>query len=215
MTNFIEHKQRDGDDFILWTLLDAAGQPVPVGAVLTSATDSDHRSFKVSGGRPPHHDASTGRVYGEWLDNDNSGEYFPHVFDCKWLKVEKSLGLTPPAPVAIVPTPDPAAVLSRALGEMVREMLPDMLPELIRATVQDMADGGYFIDMANDGDYDDAIQTKLDDGDYMTPDSWDASDYADEIRETASVDDIKEDIADIIRDMMRDNALVVKFNPDH
>ena len=210
MTNFIEHNYRDGESFVSWSLLDAGGQPVPVGAVLTS----DHRTFKASGGMPPKHEASTGRIYGEWLDNDNSGEYFPHVFDCKWLRIDKALDMAPPAPVAIVPTPDPAAVLSRALGEMVREMLPEMLPELIRATVQDMADGGYFIDMANDGDYDDAIQAKLDDGDYMTPDSWDASDYADEIRETASVD-IKDDIADIIRDMMRDNALVVKFNPDH
>jgi len=210
MDNFIEHNYRDGESFVSWSLLDAGGQPVPVGAVLTC----DHRSFKASGGRPPQHAASSGRVYGEWLDNDNAGEYFPHVFDCKWLRIDKALDMAPPAPVAIVPTPDPVAVLSRALGEMVREMLPDMLPELIHATVQDMADGGYFIDMANDGDYDDAIQSKLDDGDYMTPDSWDASDYADEIRETASVD-IKDAIADIIRDMMRDNALVVKFNPDH
>ena len=213
MTNFIEHKQRDGDDFILWTLLDTAGEAVPVGAVLTS----DHRSFKISGGRPPHHEASTGRVFGEWLDTDTEGEYFPHVFDCKWLKVVKALDMAPPASPAtlsIVPTPDPANVLAHALGELVREMLPEMLPELIRATVQDMADCGYFIDMANDGDYDDAMQSKLDDGDYMTPDSWDASDYADEIRETASVD-IKEDVADIMRDMMRDNVLVVKFNPDH
>ena len=217
MTNFIELKMRTGvtsesscsisEDAVLWSLRDQAGFPVPVDSLLSyaSPTDGDHVSFKVSGGHPPKHEASTGRVFGTWLNTDTRVEYFPHVFGCKWVRVDASADAS-------------AVELSRALGEvvreLVREMLPVRLPELIRTTVHEMAKDGYFIDMANDGDYDDAMQSKLDDGDYMTPDSWDASDYADEIRETASVD-IKEDVADIMRDMMRDNVLVVKFNPDH
>ena len=92
MDNFIEHNYRDGESFVSWSLIDEAGQPVPVGAVLTS----DHRTFQATGGKPPHHAASSGRIYGEWLDTDTSGEYFPHVFDCRWLRVDKALDLPQP-----------------------------------------------------------------------------------------------------------------------
>ena len=145
MTNFIEHNYRDGENFVSWALLDAGGQPVPVGAVLTS----DHRTFKASGGMPPKHEASTGRIYGEWLDTETGGEYFPHVFECRWLRVDKAILPEPVAVAPVVAPLAPADVLAGALGDMVRE--------LVQSTITELADAGHFQDMANNGDFNDAI----------------------------------------------------------
>jgi len=214
MTNFIGHNYRDGENFVSWSLLDAGGQPVPVGAVLTS----DHRTFKVSGGKPPHHEASTGRIYGEWLDTDTSGEYFPHVFDCRWLRIDKALDLPEPVAVAPVVAPlAPADVLAGALGDMVRELLAVHVPALVQSTITELADAGHFQDMANNGDFNDAIDAKLDEGQYISAynfdlsDHFDIDDYGDEIREASSAD-IKSDIESVIRDMLSNNALVVRLH---
>jgi hypothetical protein len=58
--------------------------------------DSVHKSFrgkeyKVLGGCPPVHDGSTGRVYVQDDDDvfgPSSAEYYPGVFDMKWVKEE-------------------------------------------------------------------------------------------------------------------------------
>ena len=218
MTKFIEHNYRDGESFVSWSLLDAGGQPVPVGAVLTS----DHRTFKASGGMPPKHEASTGRIYGEWLDTETGGEYFPHVFDCRWLRVDKALDLPEPVAVAPVVAPlAPADVLAGALGDMVRELLAVHVPALVETTINQLTESGHFRDMANDGDFndaiDEAIDAKLDEGEYISAhnfdlsDHFDIDDYGDEIREASSVD-IKSDIESVIRDMLSDNALVIRLD---
>jgi hypothetical protein len=51
------------------------GQPVQPGEILESFRGDQYR---ITGGRAPHHPASTGKV---WTDG---GEFFPSVFDCKW-----------------------------------------------------------------------------------------------------------------------------------
>ena len=218
MTEVIEYQQKLGDEFILWTLLDAAGQPVTVGATLqTSRAAADPRSFKVTSGTPPHHEASSGRIYGEWIDpaapeSDliTKDEYFPHVFACKWVKVEKTMAaadvVAPAWAMSMSDVPlTPEVVLAGALSDMVREMvrvsLCERLPEMVRLVIDDLADAGHFQDMANSGDFDDAIfaaiDEKMEQGEYMSghtfdlsdhldiADYFDIADYADEIREYA------------------------------
>ena len=107
----------------------------------------------------------------------------------------------------------PADVLAGALGDMVRE--------LVQSTITELADAGHFQDMANNGDFndaiDEAIDAKLDEGEYISAhnfdlsDHFDIDDYGDEIREASSVD-IKSDIESVIRDMLSDNALVIRLD---
>lgn len=60
-----------------WTLKDKADQPVVSGQTVTS-----FRGDKaiVTGGRPPLTEVSTGRVIVA------GGEYYPSVFDLKWVR---------------------------------------------------------------------------------------------------------------------------------
>ena len=232
MTEVIEYQQKLGDEFILWTLLDAAGQPVTVGATLqTSRAAADPRSFKVTSGTPPHHEASSGRIYGEWIDpaapeSDliTKDEYFPHVFACKWVKVEKTM---PPADVVAPVAAAPADVLAGALTDMVREMvrgsLCERLPEMVRLVIDDLADAGHFQDMANSGDFDDAIfaaiDEKMEQGEYMSghtfdlsdhldiADYFDIADYADEIREYAGSSE--SDVETVVADLLAEGIKVV------
>jgi hypothetical protein len=60
-----------------WILLHKNGEPVLVGAKVTSFRGSH---CTVSGGKPPHKLGSTGRVY------TSDGEYFPSVFNLVWQK---------------------------------------------------------------------------------------------------------------------------------
>ena len=236
MTEVIEHKQKLGDEFILWTLLDAVGEPVTVGATLqTSRAAADPRSFKVTGGSPPHHAASSGRLYGEWTDSASgsegeatttSGEYFPHVFDCKWVKVEKTMApadvVAPAWAMSMSDVPlTPEVVFAGALTDMVREMvrgsLCERLPEMVRLVIDDLADAGHFQDMANNGDFDDAIfaaiDEKMEQGEYMSGHTFDLSDhldiadYADEIREYAGSSE--SDVETVVSDLLAEGIQVV------
>tara|TARA_B100000795_G_C22490671_1_gene320134 strand:+ start:330 stop:575 length:246 start_codon:yes stop_codon:yes gene_type:complete len=66
-----------------WRLEDDDGKQVEVGQVII---DRDEKSFELSGGMPPHKPSSSGRVYGTWA-NGQSGEYFPHVFNLRWVEM--------------------------------------------------------------------------------------------------------------------------------
>jgi hypothetical protein len=61
-----------------WTLTHMDGTPVCIGEMLET-----HRGeqYRITGGRPPHKPSSTGRV---WVEG--GGEYFPTVFDLKWVE---------------------------------------------------------------------------------------------------------------------------------
>ena len=79
-----------------WRLQDADGKPVVVGQ---KVTNGDGEMFGLAGGIPPHKSSSTGRVYGQWLDEDDKtvgdylkGTYFPTVFDLKWVDLDLEVG---------------------------------------------------------------------------------------------------------------------------
>ena len=63
-----------------WELVHKDGTPACIGEVLE--TRSGER-YAITGGRPPHKPSSTGRV---WVEG--GGEYFPTVFDLKWVEGE-------------------------------------------------------------------------------------------------------------------------------
>ena len=213
MQNYIESKQRDGDESGNWKLVDTDGLPVPVGTVLTS---SDDRTFKATGGRPPQHEASTGRVSGEWLATEATGEYFPHVFNLKWIRIDEPANVS--EPVAVTPLA-PAEVLAAALRDMVRELVAAQVSELARAAIDDLVEAGHFKAMANYGDFDDAIDSRieeqLEDQRVLTSDNFDLSDhldisdYSDEIREVV---DLEADVETALGNLLRDDALVVRLD---
>lgn len=65
-----------------WALKDIEGKTVEY--------NSTHKTFKgryvrITGGRPPQHAASTGRIYGHYCDEPScTVEFFPGVCDLKW-----------------------------------------------------------------------------------------------------------------------------------
>lgn len=70
---------RDG-----WVLQDANGLPVHEGeSIFTRTGDARHA---ITGGCPPKHEGSSGRVY-----CGPSREFFPHVFDLKWVKLDENI----------------------------------------------------------------------------------------------------------------------------
>ena len=160
MTSFIEQENQ--------ALLDDSGQPVPIGGILVS----NARFFKATGGIPPQHAASTGRVFGNWVENDAPGEYFPAVFDCKWVDQSAPVVLPVVAPL------EPVVALINAIQDMITEQVTEQvkamvakrgaISDIVRSTVDELAESGHFQDMANDGDFDDAIERVLSDGEYMT-----------------------------------------------
>jgi hypothetical protein len=55
----------------------AGGEPVRIGEKI--------RGYTVTGGRPPHKEGSSGRV---WVTNEEggTGEFFPHVLELHWVR---------------------------------------------------------------------------------------------------------------------------------
>ena len=78
----ITSKNYDGT---LCKLIDAdTGEPVQVGDIRTSGNGE---RFVVTGGRAPHKDSSSGRVYVRAVDDPISAgerEYFPNVVGAHW-----------------------------------------------------------------------------------------------------------------------------------
>ena len=60
-----------------WKLVDEQGNEVRPGDM---AVTFRGEPMAITGGRPPHHAGSTGRVY------TNGAEYYPGVFNLKWVK---------------------------------------------------------------------------------------------------------------------------------
>ena len=69
-----------------WVLIyEDSSLPVHTDHLVTS----DGKGFVVTGGVPPHKPSSSGRVYGYWkADGEDAStcEYFPHVFNLKWVE---------------------------------------------------------------------------------------------------------------------------------
>lgn len=66
-----------------WVLIhEKSGTIVCVGETIKSRNGN----ARITGGRPPQHAGSSGRV---WIGKKKSfitNEYFPHVFDLKWIQ---------------------------------------------------------------------------------------------------------------------------------
>jgi len=194
MSNFIEHQKREGNQFVAWSLLNESGEPVKVGTIFVK----DGRSFKITDGAAPKHEASTGRVYGEWTDGDNTREYFPNVFDCKWVKVEKSIKL-------VQPTVEPVDAFTTALTAMVRDLVKVQLVDVVQATIEQLATDGEL-----NATFEEVISQTLDDGGYLSAHEFDVSDYFDEIRDGFS-EDMRRDVESVIKEMIHDDSLVIRL----
>ena len=61
-----------------------SGDSVLLGDTITRA---DGEQYVITGGRPPHHGGSTGRVYVKYTfeGEEFTAEYFPSVVDLKWI----------------------------------------------------------------------------------------------------------------------------------
>jgi hypothetical protein len=71
---------REGITYDNWKLVSKDGKPVNRG---DKAISHRNEEYIITGGRPPLHMGSTGRV---WVEG--GGEYFPTVFDLKWEEVK-------------------------------------------------------------------------------------------------------------------------------
>jgi hypothetical protein len=62
-----------------WVLVHESGRPAQKGEEVTSFRGE---KMIITGGRPPHHSGSTGRI---WVKENNSDrEYYPSVCDLRW-----------------------------------------------------------------------------------------------------------------------------------
>lgn len=69
-----------GGDGRRWVLIDKVTQvSVKVGEV---RKDFRGKASRVTGGRPPKHGGSTGRIH-----VTNGGEFYPSVFGCAWVRI--------------------------------------------------------------------------------------------------------------------------------
>jgi hypothetical protein len=75
MTDIMDHKG------YCWKLVDEEGH-----TALRNEEVNDFRGdpWQLTGGRPPVHEGSTGRVYAR--KGETSGEFFPNVFNLKWVR---------------------------------------------------------------------------------------------------------------------------------
>lgn len=78
LNNISENIEKDG-----WKLVNKDGKPVEVGTKVKSVNHD--MTYSVAGGTPPHKVGSSGRIWVKTAEG-KSLEYFPHVFDMKWVK---------------------------------------------------------------------------------------------------------------------------------
>ena len=63
-------------------LVNSQGVPVKIGDTVTSFRG---KVAKVTGSFPPERPGSSGRIYVKFEDGGANGEYYPNVFDCKFV----------------------------------------------------------------------------------------------------------------------------------
>ena len=127
-----------------WELRDASGQPVEVGRIVTTARDDSlDRKFELRGGTPPHKPSSTGKVYGHWLTLDegrNSGdEYYPQVFNLKWVELTKLAEPEAEKPAEKAASPSGAligVVIQSMVNDAVKSQLAQNMESIVAATIE-------------------------------------------------------------------------------
>lgn len=68
----------------IWVLLNKSGDTVVPGATLETFRGEQ---VILTGGKPPQHPGSTGRVYVKFADTKCEAEMFPSVVDLTWTYV--------------------------------------------------------------------------------------------------------------------------------
>lgn len=70
-----------------WVLINSDGNEVETGDMVF--TNAEGIAYKVADGvgAPPHKPSSTGRIWVIEAGRTSSTEYFPGVFNCKWVRV--------------------------------------------------------------------------------------------------------------------------------
>tara|TARA_R110002110_G_scaffold13787_1_gene65717 strand:- start:1402 stop:2112 length:711 start_codon:yes stop_codon:yes gene_type:complete len=234
---FINTNHQAGDQH--WELRDASGQPVEVGRLLTTTRDNQEGlQFEIAGGRPPHKPSSTGKVYGKWVSvagGDDmlkgSSEYYPQVFNLKWidLKAERTPEKTAEKPAA------PSSPSGQLIGVIIEALVADAVKAAIKGGVSfiinqqieslraefvtksdlsaalDVIDDEYLKadehDFVESDDLDDAIEGALDSR------VWDIDDHSSEIQDLMQTS-LQSEVESIVQDMVRSRALIVSLNPE-
>jgi len=63
-------------------VLEKTGEPICTGDGVTTFRGD---AYIVTGGEPPRHENSTGRIYVRVAGDEMDREFVPSVFDCKWV----------------------------------------------------------------------------------------------------------------------------------
>lgn len=83
MTYFIGKNYKDQEVVLVH---DNTLKPVEVGETLTSFRGHE---YTITGAKAPDSPASTGRIYADQTTKLVSVEFFPNVFDCRWVTSEQ------------------------------------------------------------------------------------------------------------------------------
>ena len=199
----IEYRQHNDDNSItLWNLVDEHDEHVAVGAVRSSSK----REFRVTGGKPPQHGGSTGRVHGCWVESGEAREFFPSVFSCKWIVrqgtatesvVTENLGtgdaLRTVLELAMAAAID--AAIDAAVDRKIEERLEAAIEARLDADMEDRLDDAIEA----------AVDIKIEDSDFMTFENF-IEDYGDEIR-TASRKGLNATIESVVEKMILDGDI--------
>ena len=209
-----------------WNLQHSDGLKVQVGSVETSTRDGKTLKFKVQGGTPPHKPSSTGRVWGNWLSHDESGdevldqsasEYYPQVFDLTW--VDKTPAVEPEK------TEQPSGqligvILTSMINDGIKQGIDaamaaqrDEIKALVAATLADLVAEMEKTSFDVDDHHDEIRDCVLDD--FEIDDHLDLSNYRDEISEIAKedlADDIKEHVKTALNDLIEGGKLALTLS---
>jgi hypothetical protein len=98
-----------------WTLMHKDGTPACMGEMLETQSGEQYR---ITGGRPPHKPASTGRV---WIEG--GGEFFPSVFGLKWVETNPKRALVTLSQIRVERELDMACVLQNQMGVALLDMI--------------------------------------------------------------------------------------------
>ena len=205
----IEYRQHNDDNSItVWNLVDEHDEHVAVGAVRSSSA----RQFRVTGGKPPQHGASTGRVHGCWVESGEAREFFPSVFSCKWIvrqgTATENLGIASSS-TAIDDAIDDA--IERKIEARLDAAIEAKLDAAIEAKLDAAIEAR--LDVAMEDRLDDAIEAavdiKIEDSDFMTFENF-IEDYGDEMR-TASRKGLNSLIESVVEQMIQDRDIVLSI----
>jgi len=226
-----------------WELRDASGQPVEVSSIQESKADMP-RQFRIEGGTPPHKPSSSGKVYGKWFDNallDNStSEYYPQVFNLKWVDLKAERTADKPAEKSASPSGQLIGVVIQAMvNDAVKAQLSQNMEAIVAATIESFQSTlSYYVkkeeldntlaqldddylkadehDFVESTDLMDAISEEINSHSFLSEGDqldWDVDDHASSIQDLMQTS-LQSEVHSIVHDMVRNRALIVSLNPE-